>query len=66
MNPNDYEIRVDVSIRNYQGGGDLRLSEAVTIPDCTFADMAEILEGFHKLAESIKKAKERLSDTNHV
>lgn len=54
---NDYEVRVDVSIRNYQGGGGLNLSEQVTIPDCTFTDMAEILASFHSLATSIKNAK---------
>ena len=59
MNPNDYEVRVNVSIRNYQGGGNLELSESVQIPDCTFDDMAGILHGFHELARSLKAAKER-------
>lgn len=53
----DYEVRVDVSIRNYQGGGNLQLSESVLIRDCTFEDMAGILRGFHELAESIQAAK---------
>ena len=61
--PNDYEIRVDVSIQNYQGGGNLRLSEQVVIPDCTFNDMAEILGSFHGLAKSIKAAKEKAAQS---
>lgn len=59
MSPTDYVIDVNVSIRNYAGGGDLRLSEQVTIPDCTFADMAEILSGFHGLATAIADAKKK-------
>ena len=56
--PNDYEVQVEVSIRNYhQGGGDLRLSERITIAECTFEDMAGILRGFHELAEALKAAK---------
>jgi hypothetical protein len=57
MGPDDFEVQVDVSIRNYQGRGDLRLSERVTIPDCTFADMAEILAGFHGMAQAMADAK---------
>lgn len=58
--PNDYQVNVEVSIRNYhQGGGDLRLSENITIPECTFDDMAGILKGFHELAEALKAAKAR-------
>jgi hypothetical protein len=53
----DYEISLDVSIRNYQGGGNIQLRESVTIKDCTFADMADILHGFHEMAEVIKKAR---------
>lgn len=59
--PNDYEVAVDISIRNYQGGGNLQLRETVNIPDCTFIDMAGILEGFHALAQSIKQAKKAKS-----
>lgn len=59
--PNDFEIRVDVSIQNYPGGGNLRLSEQVMIPDCTFNDMAEILGSFHGLAKSIKEAKAKVA-----
>jgi len=63
MAPFDYEVRVDISIRNYQGGGgDLRLSEAVTIPHCTFKDMARILEGFHELAQAVQAAKANAED----
>jgi hypothetical protein len=54
----DYEVTLDVSIQNYQGGGNLRLSERVTILNCTFQDMADILHGFHEMATAIKKAKE--------
>ena len=56
---NDYEVSVDVSIRNYQGGGNLTLRESVQIPDCTFEDMAGILHGFHELASSIKMVKNK-------
>jgi hypothetical protein len=59
MSPNDFEVEVNVSIQNYAGGGNLRLSERVTIPDCTFSDMAQILEGFHKLAISMAEAKRK-------
>lgn len=62
MSPSDYEIRVDVSIQNFQGQGNLRLSEAVVIPDCTFDDMAGILRGFHELAKEIKQAKQKAAD----
>jgi hypothetical protein len=55
--PNDYDVCVEVSIRNYQGNGNLQLRETVTIPDCTFADMADILHGFHEMAEAVKAAK---------
>jgi len=61
MGPDDFEVQVDVSIRNYQGRGDLRLSERVSIPDCTFADMAEILSSFHGLAAALAEAKQRAS-----
>lgn len=55
----DYEVNVDVSINSYGGpGGSLRISERVMIPECTFSDMAAILEGFHKLAQAIKAQKE--------
>jgi len=60
VNPNDYEVRVDVSIQNFQGQGNLRLSESVMIPDCTFEDMANILQGFHHLAQSVRLAKEKV------
>lgn len=59
MNPADYEVHVEVSIRNYQAGGNLQLSETVNIPDCSFSDMAGILSGFHELALSLKAAKEK-------
>jgi len=59
MGPNDYEISIDVSIRNYQGGGNITLRDTLLIPECTFEDMAEILRGFHQLATSIKAARER-------
>ena len=61
MMPSDYEVRVDVSIRNYKGGGNLQLSESVMIPDCTFDDMAGILHGFHELALSLKTAKDKVT-----
>lgn len=57
----DFEVRVDVSIRNYQGPGSLQLSETVVIPDCSFSDMAGILGSFHDLAAAIKTAKEAKS-----
>jgi hypothetical protein len=57
MGPNDFEVDINVSIRNYQGGGSLQLSERVTIPDCTFSDMADILRGFHQLAMAEAKRK---------
>ena len=57
MGPNDYEVRVEVSISNYQGQGSLRLADTVNIPDCTFEDMATILRGFHELARSLKEVK---------
>ena len=30
------------------------------IPDCTFEDMANILQGFHHLAQSVRLAKEKV------
>jgi hypothetical protein len=57
--PNDFEVSLDVSIRNYQGGGNLQLRENVTIPDCTFSDMADILRGFHELSTSMAAAKKK-------
>jgi hypothetical protein len=54
---NAVEVSVDVSIRSYQGGGSLSLRESVLIPECSFADMADLLQGFHKLAEAIRTAK---------
>jgi hypothetical protein len=63
MNNTDFEVDVRVSIRNYQGGGNLEISEQVTIPGCTFGDMAGILEGFHNLATSIGDAKRKSAQT---
>lgn len=62
----DYEIQVNVSINNYQGGGNLQLSERITIKDCTFDDMATILKGFHELGKSLKEAKEKEEDKEKV
>jgi len=62
MGPNDFEVDLNVSIRNYQGGGNLQLSERVTIPDCTFSDMADILRGFHQLATSMAEAKRKAAE----
>ena len=59
MSPDDFEVNLDISIANYQGGGNLHLNERVTIPDCTFADMAEILKGFHELATAMAEAKRK-------
>jgi hypothetical protein len=55
----DYQIRVEVSVYGPPGQGNLRLSEDVTTPNCTFEDMANILHGFHELAISIKQAREK-------
>lgn len=62
MAPNDFEVDLNVSIRNYAGGGNLTLTERVTIPDCTFSDMAEILQGFHQLATAMAAAKKAAKD----
>ena len=57
----DFEITMDMSIR--QGSGNLNLRETVTIPDCTFSDMTEILQGFYQLASSIAAAKKKAAGT---
>ena len=62
----DYEIEVNVSIRNYGGGGNLQLSERIQIKDCTFEDMATILKGFHELGSSLKEAKEKSDEKKRV
>jgi hypothetical protein len=55
MNNTDYEINVDVTIRNYQGNH-LGLRETATIPNCTFEDMAKILHGFHEITTAVREA----------
>lgn len=62
MGPDDFEVNLEVSIRNYQGGGNLHLRESVVIPDCTFSDMADILRGFHEVATAMAAAKRKVSD----
>jgi hypothetical protein len=52
-----FEVRVDVSIRDYRGGGGgLSVSETVTIPAMDFAEMAEVLGEFHKVARKLREA----------
>jgi hypothetical protein len=62
MTADDFEVDLNVSIRSFQGGGNLQLSERVIIPDCTFSDMAEILRGFHQLATSMAEAKRKAAE----
>jgi hypothetical protein len=62
MSADDFEVNLNVSIRSYQGGGTVHLSERVTIPDCTFSNMAEIMRGFHQLATSMAEAKRKAAE----
>jgi len=55
---NGYRLSVDVSIRpEYGGGGDLRISESVILPEMGFEELAALLKGFHQLTQSIMEAK---------
>jgi hypothetical protein len=54
----EFEVRVDVSIRNLYGGN-MQLAESFQMGHCDFGDMAEILHGFHELALAVRKAKEK-------
>jgi len=51
------ELRVDISIRDYRGGGTLQVSETVTVPAGTFLELAGILAQFHEVTERLKAAK---------
>jgi len=51
-----FEIRIDVRINDYQGGGGLNISEQVILPAMDFAEMAAILGEFHKVAVKLREA----------
>jgi hypothetical protein len=48
------EIQVDVSISDYQSGGNLRLSDRVTIDNGDFDTMSRILKGFDTVLKALK------------
>jgi hypothetical protein len=52
------ELQIEVSISNYQAGGNLRLSERVTVPAADFGAMAAILAKFHEALTAVKEARE--------
>jgi len=53
------ELHIDITIADYRGGGgNLRLSEAVTIGDADFMTMSGILAKFHEVLAVIKEARE--------
>lgn len=55
----EYELSIDVSIRNYRGGGGaLQLRETTQIMELNFHEMAEILNSFHEITQAIKRTKE--------
>lgn len=56
---NNFELSVDVSIRNYNGpGGNLQLHENMVVGEVNFSEMAGLLEGFHQLIQSIKRIRD--------
>jgi hypothetical protein len=50
------DISIDVAIYDYQTGGNLRLSDRVTINDANFMTMSQILGRFHEILLSMKEA----------
>jgi hypothetical protein len=55
------ELQIEVSISNisnYQGGGNVRLSERVMIPAADFGTLSQIMAGFHEMLTAVKEAKE--------
>jgi hypothetical protein len=53
------ELQIDISIANYQAGGNLRLSEHVSIKGGDFGTLAAILGRFHELLAAVKEAQDR-------
>jgi len=53
------QLQIDITISDYQRGGNFRLNDSVSIPDCDFMTMSGILAKFHDLLAEIKAAKEQ-------
>ena len=58
MADQQFELNIDISIRDYHGSGNLTIRESVMIPAADFAEMAAILGEFHKVAKKIKEARD--------
>jgi hypothetical protein len=57
-----YELDINVTIRQAQGyGGNLNISERVTVPATGFLELCQVLGEFHKLAEILKEKHQEVS-----
>ena len=55
----EYELRINATIRNTSpGGGYLSIEESVTVDAVSFLELATILGKFHELAQKIQSEKE--------
>lgn len=56
---NEYELDINISLRSVRGyGGQLNISERVTVPATGFLELCQVLGQFHELAEALKAKKD--------
>lgn len=59
----EFELRLDVSIRDKYGSQGLRVSEETTLTELSFLELAEILGRFHHLVTTIQTEKTNRVDS---
>lgn len=58
MDPNELQVRLDVTIFQPMAGGNLRFSEEAVLSASGFMEVAKVLGQFHELFVSLKTAAE--------